>query len=221
MQNQNIKDLFLNAAKQRCAIKFFDPEQKISREDMDYILEVARLSPSSVGAQGWRFVVLQNPEIKEALKPFSWGAARQLNGASHFILLLAKRAMRYDGPHMQASLAARGLSPEDHAKAIEVYKSFQTKDLKLDTDRALFDWAAKQTYIALGNMMTAAALIGIDSCPIEGFNPDQANALLAEHGILNPEEEGIVTMLALGYRAEDLSWPKNRKPAEDVITWVE
>ena len=98
MQNQDIKQLVLDAAHRRRAIKFFDPEKKISDDDINYILETARLSPSSVGAQGWRFVVLQNPEIREALKPFSWGAARQLGGASHFILLLANRNMQHDGP---------------------------------------------------------------------------------------------------------------------------
>lgn len=220
MQNQDIKQLVLDAAQRRRAIKFFDPEKKISDDDITYILETARLSPSSVGAQGWRFVVLQNPEIREALKPFSWGAARQLGGASHFVLLLAKRNMQHDGPHMQASLASRNLSPEDHAKALETYKSFQVNDMGLTTDRALFDWSAKQTYIALGNMMTAAALIGVDSCPIEGFNADKVNALLADHGIIDPETEGIVTMLALGYRAEELPWPQTRKPTEEVITWV-
>ncbi|ORC15593.1 NAD(P)H-dependent oxidoreductase [Rothia nasimurium] len=221
MQNQAIKQLVLDAAQRRRAIKFFDPEKKISDADINYILETARLSPSSVGAQGWRFVVLQNPELREALKSISWGAARQLGGASHFVLILAKRNMHHDGPHLQASLTSRNLSPEDHAKALETYKSFQVNDMGLTTDRALFDWSAKQTYIALGNMMTAAALIGIDSCPIEGFNVEKANALLADQGIIDPETEGIVTMLALGYRAEELSWPQTRKPAEEVITWVE
>lgn len=220
MQKQEIKQLVLDAAQRRRAIKFFDPEQAISSEDINYILEVARLSPSSVGAQGWRFVVLQDPEIRQTLKPMSWGAARQLDGASHFILLLAKRDMQHDGPHLQASLAARGLSAEEQAKATETYQRFQVQDMQLTSDRAIFDWSAKQTYIALANMMTAAALIGVDSCPIEGFNVDQVNALLAEKGILDPETEGIASMLALGYRAQELSWPQNRKPADKVITWV-
>lgn len=220
MQKQEIKQLVLDAAQRRRAIKFFDPEKKISDDDINYILEVARLSPSSVGAQGWRFVVLQDPEIRQALKPMSWGAARQLDGASHFILLLAKRDMQHDGPHLQASLAARGLSAEEQAKATETYQRFQVQDMQLTSDRAIFDWSAKQTYIALANMMTAAALIGIDSCPIEGFNVDQVNALLTEKGILDPETEGIASMLALGYRAQELSWPQTRKPADEVITWV-
>ena len=69
-------------------------------------------------------------------------------------------------------------------------------------------------------MMTAAALIGVDSCPIEGFNVDKVNALLAEHGIIDPAIEGIASMLALGYRLEELSWPQTRKPTEEVITWI-
>lgn len=220
MQKQDIKQLVLDAAQRRRAIKFFDPEKKISDDDIKYILEIARLSPSSVGAQGWRFVVLQDPEIRQALKPMSWGAARQLDGASHFILLLAKRDMQHDGPHLQASLAARGLSEQEQAKATETYQRFQVQDMQLTSDRAIFDWSAKQTYIALANMMTAAALIGVDSCPIEGFNFDQVNALLAEKGIMDPETEGIASMLALGYRAQELSWPQSRKPADEVITWV-
>lgn len=220
MQKQDIKQLVLDAAQRRRAIKFFDPEKKISDDDIKYILEMARLSPSSVGAQGWRFVVLQDPEIRQALKPMSWGAARQLDGASHFILLLAKRDMQHDGPHLQASLAARGLSEQEQAKATETYQRFQVQDMQLNSDRAIFDWSAKQTYIALANMMTAAALIGIDSCPIEGFNVDQVNALLTEKGILAPETEGIASMLALGYRAQELAWPQTRKPADEVITWV-
>lgn len=220
MQKQEIKQLVLDAAQRRRAIKFFDPEKKISDDDINYILEIARLSPSSVGAQGWRFVVLQDPEIRQALKPMSWGAARQLDGASHFILLLAKRDMQHDGPHLQASLAARGLSEQEQAKATETYQRFQVQDMQLNSDRAIFDWSAKQTYIALANMMTAAALIGVDSCPIEGFNFDQVNALLAEKGVLDPETEGIASMLALGYRAQELSWPQTRKSADEVITWV-
>lgn len=220
MQKQEIKQLVLDAAQRRRAIKFFDPEKKISDDDINYILEIARLSPSSVGAQGWRFVVLQDPEIRQALKPMSWGAARQLDGASHFILLLAKRDMQHDGPHLQASLAARGLSEQEQAKATETYQRFQVQDMQLNSDRAIFDWSAKQTYIALANMMTAAALIGVDSCPIEGFNVDQVNALLTEKGVLDPEAEGIASMLALGYRAQELSWPQTRKPADEVITWV-
>lgn len=83
-------------------------------------------------------MVVQKPELREALKPISWGAARQLDGASHFILLLAKRNMQHDGPHLQESLALRKLSPEDHAQALEIYKKFQVVDMQLNSDRALF-----------------------------------------------------------------------------------
>ena len=87
--------------------------------------------------------------------------------------------------------------------------------------RALFDWTAKQTYIALANMMTTASLLGIDSCPIEGFNYDKVNHLLAQEGILNPEEEGIASMVSFGYRKQDPKHPRSRKPREAVITWLD
>ncbi len=219
VDKQEIKDLLLEASRRRRAIKQFDPEQKIAREDMDYILEIARLSPSSDGMEGWRFLVLEDPQIKEALKDMSWGAARQLAGASHFVLLLARRDVRYDSELLLDSLAKRKLSPQAHQQALDMYKSFQTQDLKLDTDRALFDWSAKQTYIALANMMTAAALIKIDSCPIEGFNVEKVNALLGQHQLINPEKEGIVTMLALGYRQQDPAWEQTRKASQDIISW--
>ena len=92
---------------------------------------------------------------------------------------------------------------------------------RADNPRALFDWTAKQTYIALGNMMTSASMIGIDSCPIEGFNYDKVNAILAKAGIINPDKEGIASMVSFGYRLRDPKHPRSRKPKNEVITWLE
>ncbi|SCY21676.1 Nitroreductase family protein [Basfia succiniciproducens] len=101
------------------------------------------------------------------------------------------------------------------------YKSFQTDDIKvLESDRALFDWCSKQTYIALANMMTGAAMIGIDSCPIEGFNYAEVNRILAEEGLFDADEYGVSCMVTFGYRAKEIT-KKYRKPAEDVIEWIE
>ncbi len=87
-----------------------------------------------------------------------------------------------------------------------------------DDERRLWDWTAKQTYIALGNMMTSAALLGIDSCPIEGFPYAKVNAILAQHGVIDTEKEGIASMLSLGYRLEDPKHPRKRKNCQDVIS---
>ena len=165
------KQQVLDAFHFRCATRYYDPERKISKEDFDYILELGRLSPSSVGSEPWQFLVVQNPELRQALKPVSWGMATQLDDASHVVVILANKHMRYDSEDFRANLARRGLTEEQMQANMATYQRFQTEHINvLENDRTLFDWASKQTYIALANMMTGAALIGIDSCPIEGFN---------------------------------------------------
>ncbi|AXQ79097.1 NAD(P)H-dependent oxidoreductase [Streptococcus chenjunshii] len=202
----------------RMAVRVYS-DQKIPQEDLDYILDTAWLSPSSIGLEAWRFIVLEDKNIKEALKDAAWGAEYQLETASHFILLIAEKNARYDTESVKNSLVRRGLGEgEALAKRLATYESFQKNDMKTaDNPRALFDWTAKQTYIALGNMMTAAAMIGIDSCPIEGFNYAKVNDILAQHGLINQEKEGIASMLSLGYRLRDPKHPRSRKPRSEVI----
>lgn len=136
-------------------------------------------------------------------------------------LILAKKNARYDSDFFRQGLSKRGLTPEQMEATIARYKSFQTDDIKvLESERTLFDWCSKQTYIALGNMMTGAAMIGIDSCPIEGFNYDAVNQILAKEGLFDANEYGVSCMVTFGYRAKPIT-KKYRKPAEDVISWVE
>lgn len=157
----------------RRATRAYDPDRRVSDEDFAAILEFARLSPSSVGTEPWKFLVIQDPELREKLKPIAWGMAGQLDAASHLVVLLAKKGLRYDTPWMHRTLEGRNLTEEQMEAALERYSYFQKNCIKvLESDRALFDWASKQTYIALGNMMTGAAMLGIDSCPIEGMDYD-------------------------------------------------
>ena len=154
----------------RRATRAYDPDRRVSDEDFAAILEFARLSPSSVGTEPWKFLVIQDPELREKLKPIAWGMAGALDDASHLVVLLAKKGLRYDTPWMRRTLESRNLTEEQMEAALERYGNFQKNDMKvLESDRALFDWASKQTYIALGNMMTGAAMLGIDSCPIAHF----------------------------------------------------
>ena len=99
------------------------------------------------------------------------------------------------------------------------YKEFQERDFNLDSDKKLFDWASKQTYIALGNMMTSAALIGIDSCPIEGFHQEKAEALLREKFGVDTDKYGLSYMAAFGYRKTEPQFEKSRRNFEDIVTW--
>ena len=83
----------------------------------------------------------------------------------------------------------------------------------------MFDWASKQSYIALGNMLTAAAMIGIDSCPIEGFIKEKAEVLLREKFGVDTEKYGLSYMVAFGYRKENPRRSKSRRNIKDIITW--
>lgn len=221
----NKRELVQAASQFRTAVRVYS-DQRVSREDMELLLDLAHQSPSSVGLEGWRFIAIDNHKLdsglKEALKAVSWGAIPQFDTASHFILLVAEKGARYDSDSMHQSLLRRGITDEEGlASRFALYKTFQEEDIKIaDDERALFDWTAKQTYIALGNLMTSAAILGIDTCPIEGFNQDKVNQLLTEAGVIDQTKEGLVTMLSLGYRLRDPKHPKSRKPREQVVSWL-
>ena len=215
------KQQVLDAFHFRCATRYYDPERKISQEDFDYILELGRLSPSSVGSEPWQFLVVQNPELRQALKPVSWGMATQLDDASHVVVILANKNMRYDSEDFRANLARRGLTEEQMQANMATYQRFQTEHINvLENDRTLFDWASKQTYIALANMMTGAALIGIDSCPVEGFNYAEVNRILAQTGAYDAEKYAVSVAVTFGYRAKEIR-PKSRQPLNEIVHWIE
>ncbi|MDA1477210.1 NAD(P)H-dependent oxidoreductase [Bacillus changyiensis] len=226
MSGQLKKQEILNAFEFRHATKQFDPKKKISKEDFQFILEAGRLSPSSIGLEPWKFLVIQNQELREKLRKVSWGAQGQLPTASHFVLLLGRTAqdMRYDSDYVTHQLRDVKKWSEDMIESRVkggIIKSFQDDDFHLlESDRAMFDWVSKQTYIALANMMTAAAMIGIDSCPIEGFNYDDVHKLLENEGLLENGHFDISVMAAFGYRMKEPR-PKTRKPMDQVVEWVE
>lgn len=219
MDKEKVKQQVLDAFKFRRAIKSYDPDKKIEQADLEYILEAGRLSPSSVGLEPWRFIVLNNEAVKQQLHDISWGAKKQLETASHFILIAAREHVRYDGDAFHELTERMGLNPEQREKVLTIYKDFQESDMEIaDSEKALFDWSSKQTYIALSNMMTAAAMIGIDSCPIEGFQYRNVNRILHDEGILRPDE-GISVMMSLGYRDHDPKRSQSRRNAEEVISY--
>lgn len=114
------------------------------------------------------------------------------------------------------------IPPETIEIMEKFFKNFSERDFAItENPRTFHDWACKQTYIALANMMTAAALIGIDSTPVEGFQLDKANSLLAEKGLMDPDEYRISVMVAFGYRAREPKRAKTRQAAADIIQWVE
>ena len=205
---------------ERSSTRYYDPSKKISDEDFNAILECARLSPSSVGSEPWKFLVIQNKALREKIKPFSWGMKNQLDDCSHLVVLLAKKNARYDSAFFVDVMTRKGLDEEQQKLAFAKYKTLQEEDLNLlESDRTLFDWCSKQTYIALANMLTGAAAMGIDSCPIEGFHYEKMNHALAEEGLFDPNEYGVSVAATFGYRARDIA-KKSRKAMDEIVTWV-
>ncbi|WP_309119043.1 NAD(P)H-dependent oxidoreductase [Paenibacillus sp.] len=219
MNKQDVLDAF----RFRHACKEFDPERRVSDEDFAYILETGRLSPSSFGFEPWKFVVLQNAELRSRLLPVTWGGQKSIPTASHLLLLLTRTRNNFlpDSTYIARLKKDIQKMPEEMFPGFqERLRAFLTSDFKLlDNERAMFEWASRQTYIALGNMMTAAALQEIDSCPIEGFDKDAVEGILREAGILEGDAFGLSCMVAFGYRVREPR-EKTRRCVEEVVQWV-
>jgi nitroreductase len=216
-----MENRFLDAMMFRHACKEFDRSKKISDKEFNLILDMGRLSPSSFGFEPWKFVIVQNSKLREKLKEFTWGAQGQLPTASHFVIILArkKKSMIYSSSYISSMLEYKQLPEDVQALYKEFYEKFQKDDFNLlQNDRALFDWTCKQTYIALANMMTGASAMGIDSCPIEGFDSKKAQEFLKDELKIDSEEFGVSVMVAFGYR-KDEPRDKSRLAIEDITTW--
>jgi nitroreductase len=217
----NKKDL-LEAFAFRHACKVFDENKKISTEDFDTILETGRLSPTSFGLEPFEMLVVQDPVLREKLKTYTWGAQKQLPTASHFVLYLAKKSplMHFDSPQLEDFMRkVQLLSDETIAMRKNLLKNFQEKDFTINTPEKLEDWAGKQIYIALGNMMSAAAMLGIDSCPVEGFQKEEINKILAQDFNIDTEKYGVCVMCAFGYRLAPPMREKTRRNMEEIVKW--
>lgn len=213
---------FIEAMNFRHATKSFDPNKQVSDSDFNTILEAGRLSPSSFGMEPWKFLVIQNKELREKMSNLCWGAKGQLPTASHFVIILArlKKDMIYSSDYISCMLNEVKKLPADVITMYKgFYEKFQKEDFKLlESDRAMYDWASKQTYIALANMMTCAAYMGIDSCPMEGFDMANMCKFLNDELNIDPEEFKISVMVAFGYR-ENTPYPKTRQNIEDIVEW--
>lgn len=192
-EHEEIQEKLIEVANRRYATKKFDPDRKVDDDDWRTILEVGRLSPSSFGYEPWQFVELDNPQMRQDLKPIAWGAVNSINGADKLLLIFARKDITYDSDYV--------------------------KYMDINDERTRFDWAAKQCYIAMANMMMAAAALKIDSCPIEGFNREKVESYLAEKGVLDRQHWGLAVMVSFGYRDEPIK-PKSRQAISDIYRTI-
>lgn len=201
----------------RYATKQFDPARKISDADWAALEQALILTPSSYGLQPWNFVVITHPTVREKLVPVSWGQ-RQPADCSHFVVFAIRKNFGVADIHafLDRTVEVRG---GDRAR-LDAYGGMMVGDL-INGPRSKWiqEWMARQVYIALGNFMTSAALLGIDTCPMEGLDP------LKYDEILGLPERGLTTVVACpaGYRASGdkyASLPKVRYTAEKLITRI-
>ena len=218
-ENMNSKnDYLMEIFKERYTCKGYDPKKEVSDEDFNTIMEVARISPSSNGFEPWKFIRLKNREIIEELRPHAWGAINAFNGASHIVLILAKteKEVRPGSDYLERIYTEIQEYPEELLnQRREKYDQFYYKDFNLgESERAAFDWTSKQCYIPLANMLTAAAVLGIDSTPIEGFHQEKVHEILTKHKVYDPKEYKIAIMIAFGYTNKDHREKKRRSESE-------
>jgi nitroreductase len=206
----------LDALNWRYATKVFDPSRKIPSEQWAILEKSLVLTPSSFGLQPWKFLIVQDQALREQLVPHSWGQ-RQVADCSHLVVMAVKRQMSTADvdAFVQRTVDVRGGSVEALKGFRDMMEGFRAK---AETEGWLGQWAKLQSYIALGQLMTAAAVMGIDSCPMEGFVPAKYDE------VLGLEAQGLTTavLCPLGYRAEGdkyASLPKVRFSTESVVEY--
>jgi len=209
-----MKNNFSKSMSFRHACKIFDENKTINREEINYILEAGRTSPSSFGMEGWKFLVITNQELKEKLRPACWNQV-QITSCSHLVILLAGIENVKPSSGIPAKrFARRPLSDEQIEGYIGLYANHLSKTLS--SDENIYHWTSRQTYIAGANMMTAGAYIGVDSCPIEGFEKEKVEEILE----LDTTQYQVSMILPFGYRLNEQ--PKQlRLPLEEVVEFIE
>jgi nitroreductase len=213
----NLTKQILDALEWRYATKVFDPAKKIPADVWAALEKTLVLTPTSYGLQPYQFLVVQDPAKRAALLPHSWGQ-KQVVDCSHFVVFTARTEMKEaDVTRLIARISAvRGIP----AEALQSYRDMMLGDVVNGVrGQAAHEWATRQTYIALGNLMTAAAVLGVDACPMEGLAPAEYDKILHLHGT------GYATVVAcaLGYRAPTDKYArlvKVRYPVADLVRVV-
>ncbi|MEN8304011.1 MAG: NAD(P)H-dependent oxidoreductase [Campylobacterota bacterium] len=208
-----MKNEFMEAMDFRHACKVFDDTKKISDEDMRYILEVGRKSPSSFGMEAWKFLVITNEELKAKLRPACWDQV-QITSCSHLVIILAG----IDSAKVESGLPEKRFRRREMPQeTLDFYLGLYASHLEktLSSDDNIYAWTSKQSYIAAGNMMSGAAFIGIDSCPIEGYDKVKVEEILE----LDTTKFQLSLVLPFGYRIDEQS-SQQRLDFDEVVEFI-
>ena len=195
----------LQALRWRYATKQFDISRKIPADVWHTIEQSLVLTPTSYGLQPYRFLVINDPAKRAELVTHSWHQ-KQVVEASHFLVFTARVDMsEADVDKLISRISDVRQVP---AEALKSYRHMMVSDVVHgERGKVAHEWATRQSYIALGNVMTCAALLGVDACPMEGLNPREYDRILGLHGT------GYATVVAcaFGYRASSCKYATQAK----------
>lgn len=204
----------IEALEWRYATQVFDPTKKIPAETWAALEASLILTPSSYGLQPWKFVVITESELRERLVPFTY-RQRQVADSSHLVVMCVKKTM--DEAHVDRFLERivelRGGTADSLAK---MRKGILGDIVTGGRSKMVTEWATRQAYIALGQFMASCAMLGVDSCPMEGFMPDKYDEELG----LAADGYTATVLCPAGYRSESdryATLPKVRFAAEHII----
>ncbi len=206
---------YLEALSRRYSVKKFNHEI-IPQETLQNILESGKLSASSLGLQPYKIFVVESEEMKQKLIPAFYNPS-QISTCSHLIVIISKKTIEEN--YIRGYFSHISEVRETPLESLDLFKKSITQHISQKTQDEIFSWAEKQSYIVLANLMYAAAIENIDSCPMEGFRQDLIEEILN----INPETEKVTVTLALGYRSEEDHFQhmkKVRKPNEKLFKFI-
>lgn len=212
MKNKKEKEI-LHALSWRYATKIFDPSKKVEEDDISTILESARLSPSSFGIEMWKFIIVKDKAIRTKLRAAGYDQPK-ITDASHLIVITYRTdaAKNLTKELIERTAKAQNVKADSLGGFKAMLDSTVAQKLSVGT---LESWVRTQTYIPLGIMIETAALLSIDTGPMEGFDNGKVDEILG----LAKKNLKSVTMLTLGYRGDDpaSARPKVRRTYDEVI----
>lgn len=207
---------YLEALSRRYSVKKFNPELIIPQETLLNILEAGKLSASSMGLQPYKILIVESKEMKEKLIPSFYNSS-QISTCSHLIVISTKKTIEENYIHGYFSHISevRDVPLEN----LNLFKKSINQYITQKSQDEIFNWAEKQSYIVLANLMYAAAMENIDTCPMEGFRQNLIEEILD----IDTEQEKITVTLALGFRSNEDEFQhmkKVRKPNEKLFKFI-